>query len=685
MADRQPTSLRKRISSLIDGILRRLIDLLISGLAMLLLLPLYLAIALLIKRDSPGPVISKETRIGKGGRVFLLRRFRTTLVEKTQADSSRGIAQRGKQQLTAIGHFLFDTKLEEIPQLLNVFVGDMSLVGPRAENAKGVNDWSTIVRDELLAVRPGLTSPASVMYTYFDNLLQSQNVIERSLFDILPTKQRLDQLYLRRRNVLTDLDVMSWTALALLPRLRGAPFPESLTPRGVLRHFVSGHVFGFVTDLMVSFIAVVIAGSLIHTDLFRTGGMPSMIGIYLMIALIFSLTNLINGSHRVRWEQATAGDSLDLAISTSIATLVISIANLLFPGNALVAPAFLMLSGTLAFIGFVCLRYRERLVTVLAAGWMRARRQGLVRYGEPVLIVGGGEAGRYCISLLREGPLAQAFNVVGILDDDPGKQGAVIDGVRVIGTSHDLPALSRSADIGLVFFAINEITPGESRRIAGLCRNCGVRMIEVPDVMNQLRGYFPKDEGGQVELISAVLQDSTHDRLTGAYNRQSFIRHLEREVDRSQTSGQPCSLMVFEVSYQWPDGATRSRAMTGQVLQVVAERTLKSMRNEDIFGRCGENEFALLLPQTDSSTAGRLAERLHKQLVAAPIWTDRGPLNINLITAVVSPPAGGASAEELLEEAQKQIQSEKSIGAPVEPGGVGIDPVRAFRQDRGRS
>jgi len=683
MVNRQPARKKRKISSLIDGILRRLNDLFISGFLILLLFPLYLSIALLIRRDSPGPVIHKERRIGKGGRVFLIHKFRIARVDTAPEGEAKGKVQRSKQPVTSFGRFLNETKLEEIPQLWNVFIGDMSLVGPRADNVKAVNEWPVNVREEILSVRPGLTSPASVMYTYFDNLLQSQNVFERSLFDILPTKQRLDQLYLRWRNIMTDLDVLSWTVLALLPRLRSITFPENLTPSGMLRHFFSGHVFGFITDLLVSFIVVAIAGRLIPTDLVRYSDVPGLLGMYLIIALIFSLANLLNGSHRVRWDQASAGDSLDLAISTSIATLLISIANLLVPGDTLVAPAFLMLSGLLAFVGFICLRYRERLIAALAAGWMRLRGHGLARYGEPVLIVGGGDTGRYCIGLLRDGPLAQAFNVVGIIDDDPGKQGSVIEGVEVIGATRDLPALSRSADIGMVFFAISEIDPGESRRIAGLCRNCGVRMIAVPDMMSQLRNYFPKDEGGQVELIGAVLQDSTHDRLTGAYNRQSFIRHLERESIRCQVNGQPCSLLVFEVNYQWPDGAVRSRAFTGQVLQVVAERTLKSVRNLDIFGRCGESEFALLLPQTDSLTASRLAERLQKQLVNAPIWTDRGPLNISLFSAVVSLPASGASAETLIEEAQIIIQREKSIETPVEANGLGVDSTRAFRLDRG--
>jgi diguanylate cyclase (GGDEF)-like protein len=560
----------------------------------------------------------------------------------------------------------------------------MNLVGPRAEDPRTVAEWPEEICREILSVRPGLTGPASVLYTYFDNLLQSQNVIERSLFDFLPTRLRLDQLYVRRRSLLTDLDVLSWTALSLLPRLRFVPFPEALHPSGVLRLFFSPNVFGFLSDFMAAFLAAAIAGSLFPAGVFLISGTQSALGISLILALIFSLANLFNGSHKVNWDQAPAGESLDLAISTTLTTLLLAILNLVVPGSPVIAPWFLGLTSMLAFAGFMFLRYRERLVAALASAWARLRGYSLARFGEPVLIAGGGETGRYTLTLLRDSPLAQAYNVVGIVDDDPGKLGASIDGVKVIGTTGDIPALSKALDIGLVFFAINEIDPGESRRIARLCRGCGARMIRVPDVMNQLRSYFPREEGDQTALISTVLQDSTHDRLTGAYNRQTFLRHLERELSRSEGGSQPCSLIGFEVDYQWPDGIARSRALTAQVLQVVAERTLKFIRRVDVFGRVGENEFAVFLPQINALAARRLADRLHRQLRSAPIWTDHGPLNITLAMAVVSQTAGEAGAEKMIEEVHQKIQAEKPVDIPSEEFGVKPISTSTYRQSERR-
>lgn len=676
----QAPNRKSKIGGFFEGIIRRLTSIAGALIAMALLFPVYLAIAMLIKRDSPGPVIHKEERVGKRGRVFTIRKFRTTRYDRPSGGAWTG---QTEQWTTAFGKFLRETKLDEIPQLWNVLVGDMNFVGPRAEDPKEVAEWSEEICREILSVRPGITGPASVIYTYFDNLLQSQNIEERSIFDFLPTRLRLDQLYVRRRNLLTDLDVLSWTALALLPRLRLVPFPEDLHPIGALRFFFSPQVFGFLSDLMAAFVAAAVAGSLFPSGVFLINGAQSALGLYLVIALIFSLVNLFNGSHRVAWDQAPAGESLDLAISTALTTLIMAVLNLVAPGDPLISPLFLALASMLAFTGFVALRYRERIVAALASAWTNLRGRSLNRFGEPVLIAGGGETGRYMLGILRESPLAQAYHLVGIVDDDPAKLGTNIDGVKVIGTTGDIPALSKAFDIGLVFFAIHEIDPGESKRIARLCRGCGARMIRVPDMMNLLRSYFPRDEGEQTALIGAVLQDSTHDRLTGAYNRQTFLRHLSRELTRGEGGSQPCSLIGFEVDYQWSDGIARSRALTAQALQVVAERTMRFMRKTDALGRVGESEFAVMLPQTPALAARRLADRLQKHLRAAPIWTDRGPLNITLAGAVVTQTAGETSADKLLEELREKIQAEKPVDLPDDESGVRPVAASSFRQ-RGR-
>jgi len=661
MANQNPISRKRKVFAPLDQFLRRIMDLFVSSAGMILLSPLYLAIVMLIKRESRGPAIVKEERVGRYGRVFFIRKFRTLADASPESDFPEKNVM-SERRITSFGRFLQETKLDNIPQLWNVFTGDLSLVGPQSEDPQTVNEWPDDVRREMLAVRPGLTSPAAVLFSFYEKLLQSQNVKERSLFDVLPSRHRLNQLYLRRRSIVTDLDILFWTALSLLPPLRSEALPGSLRVNGLWKHLFDRRVFGFLSDLMVAFLAAVIAGSIIPLGIYQVGGRPGIIAVYLLLALMYSLANLISDSHNVRWDQAGAGHSLDLAISLGVVTLLWYIVFLVLPVEQLIKPSFLALSAVFAFIGFVVLRYRKRLITALAAGWVSRRGHGLENYGEAVLIAGAGETGRFSIRLLRDGPLSYAFNVVGIVDDDASKHGSVIEGVKVIGTTQDIPELSKSFDIGLVFFAISEIDSRQYGRIASLCRRSGVRMIMVPDMLNQLRTYLPKDDGEQVELIGAVLQDSTHDRLTGAYNRPSFIRHVERLLDQSEEHHEPCAIIAYEVIYHWPDGASHSRAITSQVLQVVADRTSRVIREMDIFGRCAENEFALLLPGLDSKVAGRLTERLKKELTSTPVWTNRGPINISLNVGVSSISAGRAGAEELLEDVLRRMRLEPPDG-----------------------
>jgi len=195
------------------------LDFFIALLGFILLLPVFVFIAILIKRDSPGPVFYWGERVGKNGRPFRILKFRTMYEISTSYDGPR-VTGQGDPRITALGQWLRDTKLNELPQLWNVLRGDMSLVGPRPEDRTFVNHWPPETREVLLSVRPGVTSPASVLYRDEERLLQSSNVVDEYLRVVLPSKLRLDLLYVHHRSLLTDLDVIFWTVLALLPQLK---------------------------------------------------------------------------------------------------------------------------------------------------------------------------------------------------------------------------------------------------------------------------------------------------------------------------------------------------------------------------------------------------------------------------------------------------------------------------------
>ncbi|MDX1437789.1 MAG: sugar transferase, partial [Anaerolineales bacterium] len=250
---------RKFPFSLLDAALRRAMDLAVSLVGLVLLSPLMALIAVRIRRMSPGPVLYRGLRAGRGGKNFKMLKFRT-MFETPQSYQGLRVTAKGDPRITPFGGWLRSTKLNELPQLWNVLRGEMSLVGPRPEDPFLVKKWPQGVRQEILSVRPGITSPASVVYRDEENLLQSADVMNTYLIDILPSKLRLDLLYVRNRTLLSDVDVIFLTLVALLPRLGALAIPENLLFWGPLSRFTNRFFNWFILDFIIASLAIGISG-----------------------------------------------------------------------------------------------------------------------------------------------------------------------------------------------------------------------------------------------------------------------------------------------------------------------------------------------------------------------------------------------------------------------------------------
>lgn len=482
----------------VDNGLRRLFDIIAALFSLALLAPLFGVIALLIKRDSPGPVFYWGKRVGRNGREFRILKFRT-MYETPQSYSGPRVTGQGDRRITPLGQWLRETKLNELPQLWNVLKGEMSFVGPRPEDRAFVAHWPPEARAVLLSVRPGITSPASVLYRDEENMLQAGNVVDDYLRAILPSKLRLDLLYMHHRSFLTDLDVIFWTLLALLPRLKTKKVPEHLLFWGPLARFISRYFSWFVLDSLTAFGAVAITVLIWRSSGPLELGVGLSIGVALSIALIFSLVNALLGVGRVVWSKADINDALSVAVSTGMTTLILLVINyfwhprtLYIPtwGSRLLPSGMLIVIGMLCLAGFIGLRYRMRIITGLSAHWITLRGNAALM-GERVLIVGAGEAGELAAHLLRTGSLTDAFAVVGMVDDAPRKQDVRISGCRVLGRTADIPRLVHLHDVGLILFAIENIGPAERLRILNLCRAARAQTVIVPDLLAAFRAQLP--------------------------------------------------------------------------------------------------------------------------------------------------------------------------------------------------
>ena len=195
-------------------VLKRAMDIVISGGALLVLWPVLVLIALAIKIDDPGPVFYRQVRVGKNGKEFRIFKFRTMIVDADKKGLAITVGRDNR--ITRMGRFLRKTKLDELAQLLNVFFGDMSFVGPRPEVPKYVNMYTPYQRQVLL-VRPGITDYASIAYRNENDMLAGAEDPEKMYIDvIMPDKIELNMKYLREISLIADLRLIFGTIWAVV-------------------------------------------------------------------------------------------------------------------------------------------------------------------------------------------------------------------------------------------------------------------------------------------------------------------------------------------------------------------------------------------------------------------------------------------------------------------------------------
>lgn len=191
---------------------KRLFDLLVAALALALLAPLLAAVALWIRLDSPGPVFFRQERVGRHGVPFRIHKFRTM----QHGAGGLPLTVGADPRVTRAGAWLRRTRLDELPQLIDVLQGTMSLVGPRPEVPRYVAQYPAGLRERALAVRPGITDPASLAFLDEAALLAQAADPERAYIEqVLPRKLQLAADYAARASLRTDIAVL-WRTLRAL-------------------------------------------------------------------------------------------------------------------------------------------------------------------------------------------------------------------------------------------------------------------------------------------------------------------------------------------------------------------------------------------------------------------------------------------------------------------------------------
>lgn len=197
--------------------LKRAVDLLVSMAGLVLLAPLMLMIVVAVRLDSRGPALFRQVRVARGGRHFEILKFRSMFSSPVHAGPL--VTADGDSRITRVGAFLRQTKLDELPQLINVLMGDMSLVGPRPEVPKYVAMYPPGLREIVLSVRPGITDEASIQFRDESALLAGASDPEATYVkEILPRKLDIYARYARHHTFFGDLCILARTLLLVVRR-----------------------------------------------------------------------------------------------------------------------------------------------------------------------------------------------------------------------------------------------------------------------------------------------------------------------------------------------------------------------------------------------------------------------------------------------------------------------------------
>jgi lipopolysaccharide/colanic/teichoic acid biosynthesis glycosyltransferase len=517
-----------------DQMLLRMLDILASAFGLLLLAPLLLVLGLIIKVSDRGPAFYRAHRVGKNGEPFYLLKFRSMVIDA--AHHGPGVTVRGDSRITRIGGFLRRSKLDELPQLLNVLRGEMSLVGPRPEDPRYVAHYTPEER-AVLSVRPGITSAATICYRDEETLLEGKEWEKTYLEQVMREKLAIDMQYLAHRSLFGDINIILHTFLAIFHcepsvRFKAQPLTLEMLLRQVetparLGRFVQVRWLTALTDSFVVTVALWVALLLRFDGAIPIAEKWALLNTLPVALLVYLGCIRYAGLYRVLWHYAGAREIWRIAVTSTIATLLLVAGILLLPGNVRPIPLSVLLSGgVLATLGLTVVRYRKRLFTG-AIGYIKPIVGNSFR--RQVLLVGAGEAGSQVGQTL-----AQRFGdyeIVGYVDDDPRKHGKWLGGTEVLGGRGVIQQVVEERGVELIIVALHHVAPSDYEDILQRCQETSaeVRVLDAPSGR------------ACVSATSGPIPMSLPDRLNVAMptrsapfgkGRRSIIKRVERILVR---------------------------------------------------------------------------------------------------------------------------------------------------------
>jgi FlaA1/EpsC-like NDP-sugar epimerase/lipopolysaccharide/colanic/teichoic acid biosynthesis glycosyltransferase len=432
--------------------IKRAFDMLSAAIGLLVCVPVFAIAALLIKLDSPGPIFFKQRRIGKGFRPFSIYKFRTMVVDAPQRGGPLTIG--GDSRITRVGRVLRAYKLDELPQLVNILKGEMSVVGPRPE----VQCYVDLFRDDysrILTVRPGLTDLASLKFIDESFMLnQAENPEDEYTQHILPEKIRLAKVYVQRSSFYFDVAIMVQTVLCLI----GVPVVVCELPelKAVLRtpaDRFGGKMMARLLAWRRPLIVLLDIGLIILANylafLLRFDGMIPAEQELLFLQMLPWLVLIRGGAffafrlNEGLWRYTSIWDLQ--RILSGVFTSSVAFYGWVHWGLGMSDyPRSIFVIDSLLLVGFITgVRLPRRLL----------REKVLYRHKKKVLIVGAGDSGERIVREMKT-HASHYYQPIGFIDDHASLLHQRIHGVKVLGTRKDLSTIVAREDPEEVVLAL---------------------------------------------------------------------------------------------------------------------------------------------------------------------------------------------------------------------------------------
>jgi len=431
----------------------RTIDIIFSLLGLLLLLFMLPWIALLIKLDSRGPVFYRCKRVGQGGKLFQMYKFRTMC--KTPVNWGSSVSPQGDPRVTSVGGVLRRLKLNEFPQFINILKGDMTLIGPRPEApdlAAAYPESAKII----FSVKPGLAGPNQILGRNEEELYPpGVDPIKFYIEHILPQKLPLDLAYIRDKSFLKNL---KYLLLSLKVTVTGAISRRHLTDN-------RSQIYQMLTDMALCLLSFCIAHHLRYEGFVDPGSRKFFYGILPWIVLVRLPTFIYYGFYHTLIRHLSFYDIKVVIKGVAISSL------LLICGSFFLGLVIYGYSRAVFLIDCFCLTtllvgYRA----VLMKLYLRHKARTSTEDKRMVLIWGAGDAGELCLRYLQKDKHTD-YEVAGFIDDEPLKQNRRINGVKVLGNRHHLKVLKQLYKTQEIFLAMHNISKVELLQSLKICRD----------------------------------------------------------------------------------------------------------------------------------------------------------------------------------------------------------------------